>query len=77
MKKVIILMLIPVFSWAQSITGTVLDSNGQNIAFANIVLCQSADSAIIAGCTSDENGKFNFTTKNTKGMYLRVSYVGY
>lgn len=22
-------MLIPVFSWAQSITGTVLDSNGQ------------------------------------------------
>ena len=57
------LMLIPVFSWAQSITGTVLDSNGQNIAFANIVLCQSADSTIIAGCTSDENGKFYITTQ--------------
>lgn len=70
-------MLIPVFSWAQSITGTVLDSNGQNIAFANIVLCQSADSTIIAGCTSDENGKFYITTKNIRGMYLRISYVGY
>lgn len=79
MKKylVCILMLIPIFSWAQSIIGTVVDSDGQSIAFANVVLCQSADSTIIAGCTSDENGKFYFTTKNSKGMYLRISYVGY
>lgn len=74
---VCILMLTPIFSWAQSITGTVVDSDGQSIAFANVVLCQSADSTIIAGCTSDENGKFYFSTENTEGMHLRVSYVGY
>ena len=70
-------MLTPIFGWAQSITGTVVDSDGQSIAFANVILCQSADSTIIAGCTSDENGKFYFTTEDTEGMYLRVSFVGY
>lgn len=79
MKKylVCILMLTPIFSWAQSITGTVVDSDGQSIAFANVVLCQAADSTIIAGCTSDENGKFYFSTENKVKMYLRVSFVGY
>lgn len=79
MKKylVYILMLTPLFSWAQSITGTVVDSDGQSIAFANVALCQSADSMIIAGCTSDENGKFYFTTERTEKMYLRISFVGY
>ncbi|MCD8202282.1 MAG: carboxypeptidase-like regulatory domain-containing protein [Prevotella sp.] len=70
-------MLIPFSSWAQSITGTVVDSDGQSIAFANVALCQSKDSTIIAGCTSDENGKFYFTTESTEGMYLRISFVGY
>lgn len=79
MKKylVYILMLTPLFSWAQSITGTVVDSDGQSIAFANVALCQSADSTIIAGCTSDEDGKFYFTTERTEKMYLRISFVGY
>lgn len=79
MKKylVCILMLTPIFSWAQSITGTVVDSDGQSIVFANVVLCQAADSTIIAGCTSDENGKFYFSTENKVKMYLRVSFVGY
>lgn len=79
MKKylVCILMLTPIFSWAQSITGTVVDSDGQSIAFANVVLCQAADSTIIAGCTSDENGKFYFSTETKVKMYLRVSFVGY
>lgn len=70
-------MLTPLFGWAQSITGTVVDSDGQSIAFANVILCQSADSTIIAGCTSDKNGEFYFTTEDTEGMYLRVSFVGY
>ena len=81
MKKycffILILIFIPFSSWAQSITGTVVDSDGQSIAFANVALCQSADSTIIAGCTSDENGYFYFETKCTDKMYLRISFVGY
>lgn len=79
MKKylVSILMLTPFLSWAQSITGTVVDSDGQSIAFANVVLCQSSDSTIITGCTSDENGNFCFAMERTGGMYLRISFVGY
>ena len=65
MKKylVCILMLTPIFSWAQSITGTVVDSDGQSIVFANVVLCQAADSTIIAGCTSMKMGNFIFRRK--------------
>lgn len=74
---ILILMFIPFPCWAQSITGTVVDSDGQSIAFANVTLCQSADSTIIAGCTSDENGNFYFETKSTNRMYLRISFVGY
>lgn len=81
MKKycffILILMFMPFLCWAQSITGTVVDSDGQSIAFANVKLCQSADSTIIAGCTTDENGNFNFETKCTDRMYLRISFVGY
>lgn len=81
MKKywafILVLILIPFPCWAQSITGTVVDSDGQSIAFANVKLCQSADSTIIAGCTTDENGNFNFETKCTDRMYLRISFVGY
>lgn len=41
MKKflVCIFVLIPFFSWAQSITGTVVDNDGKGIAFANVALC--------------------------------------
>ncbi len=74
---VVILMLTPLLSWAQSITGTVVDSDGQSIEFANVALCQSADSTIIAGCTTDEKGQFSFSTECTEEMYLRVSFVGY
>ena len=79
MKKslVLVFMLTPVFAWAQSISGTVADSNGQSIAFANVALCQSNDSTIIDGCTSNEDGKFNLTTDGLKGKYLRISFVGY
>lgn len=72
-----ILMLIPFPCWSQSIMGTVVDSDGQSIAFANVALCQSADSTIVAGCTSDEHGNFHLPTAGTEGMSLRISFVGY
>ena len=81
MKKYCFLILIIIFMpfpcMAQSITGMVADSDGQSVAFANVALCQSADSTIIAGCTSDENGNFCFETKGTDRMYLRISHIGY
>lgn len=74
---IFLLLLTPIFCLAQSITGVVVDEDGQCIAFANIALCQTSDSTVVAGCTSDENGSFIVPTEATDGMYLRISYVGY
>ncbi len=38
---------------AQSIKGKIVDSEGQAIAFANVILCNDADSTMVSGCTSN------------------------
>lgn len=68
---------MPFSCWAQSITGKIVDIQGQKIAFANVLLCQSSDSTMISGCTSDEDGAFAFALNHTDGIFLRVSFVGY
>lgn len=71
------LVILPFPCWSQSIIGTVEDNQGNSIALANIILFQSSDSTFVAGCTSDDNGKFSIATENMEGKFLRVSYVGY
>lgn len=68
----VLFTIISLFCQAQSITGTVVDSDGHGIAFANVVLYQSSDSSIVAGCTSDDNGNFFIRAERAEGLYLRV-----
>lgn len=78
-KQILVLafMIMPFSCWSQSIIGTVEDNRGNRIAFANIILYQSSDSAFVAGCTSDDSGNFSFETESSEGRFLHVSYVGY
>ncbi len=59
------------------INGVLRDSTDESVlAYANIALLHSSDSAFITGTTTDESGKF--TLKADSGSYfLRVSYLGY
>ena len=63
---------------AQSITGTVLDQQGNAIEFANVVLLSRADSTAIAGTITDSTGAFTLQSPAALAdVCLRVSFVGY
>lgn len=59
-----------------SISGTVLDAEGETISYATAVLYDG--DKIIAGTLSDENGRFQLSTGRSSGkLTLSVEYLGY
>ncbi len=59
------LLLLPFLISAQTngsnaftIRGTILDEQNKPIPFGNVVLYQSADSVLVKGTTTNEDGKF-------------------
>ena len=63
---------------AQSITGKVIDQQGNAIEFANVVLLSKADSTALAGTITDSTGAFSLqTTVALANTCLRISFVGY
>lgn len=70
------LCVSPVF-YAQ-VGGVLKDSVSQSpVAFANIGLMRLADSVLLKGASSDENGKFTFNGVKSGDYLLRVSCIGY
>lgn len=59
-----------------SISGTVADTEGNAIAFANVALLNQRDSVVVGGMTTGTEGHFAFKTETDRAL-LRVSYVGY
>ena len=72
---IILSMLLPVVTYAQSITGKLIDTQNQPVPFANIITL-AADSAFIAGTVSNDDGSFEVTA-NPNAALLKVSYIGY
>lgn len=60
---------------AQQISGKVVDSENNLVAYANVVM-HTADSAYVVGTVTDETGQFALTGKGN-GALLHVSYIGY
>lgn len=60
---------------AQHISGKVVDSEDNPVAYANVVM-HTADSAYVVGTVTDETGRFALTGKGN-GALLHVSYIGY
>lgn len=78
MKIVFILIstLTIVFSsYAQDLTGRVINPEQQPVVFANVIV-MGADSAFIAGGISDEEGRFRLPL-NENAALVKVSYIGY
>lgn len=61
---------------AQSITGKIVDEQGNAIQFANVAMLQSKDSVFVKGVVSDENGSFILNTPNQNGI-VKVTCIGY
>ena len=75
MKKLITFLtfVLSVMGFAQnSIDGTVIDNNGQPIIGANVYLEGTYD-----GSTTDELGKFSFSTEENGNQVLIISYLSY
>ena len=62
---------------AQSITGTVTDEKHAPIAYANVVLLNTADSTFLVGTVSQEDGSFSIDRQDDGKHLLRVSALGY
>lgn len=59
-----------------NISGTVLDEADQAIPFATIVLHSTADSSMVKGELTDDNGNFRLPNIAPSDYWLKVSFVG-
>lgn len=76
-KFLAFLFLFVASAKAQSIKGILVDSSQSRLAFIPIALCNKADSTIIKGTSSDEEGRFEFTGLKTGRYFLKVESFGY
>ena len=56
--------------------GRVVDENGDPVAYANVAILSQADSTIVCGVVTQEDGTFNIETDRTDGIMM-VSMLGY
>lgn len=69
--------LLPVTAFAASDwKGKVVDEKGEPVPFANVVALSKADSTIVAGVTTAEDGSFNIVTDG-KDQLLMVAMIGF
>lgn len=61
---------------AQNISGKIVDSKGEPLAFANVVLLNRQDSTFVNGGMSGENGCFSIESSSSGGI-IKVTSVGY
>ena len=58
------------------LTGTIVDEQGQPVAYANIAVLNPADSTLLCGGVSNESGVFVIPI-DQPNILARISYVGY
>ena len=66
--------------FAQTYKGTVRNSQGSPIAYANVVVKSSdkgVEDAVITGVITDEDGKFALSVEHEGSMVLSISFIGY
>ena len=58
------------------LTGTIIDEQGQPVAFANVAILNPADSTLLSGGVTNESGYFAIPYEQPT-VLARISYVGY
>lgn len=78
----ILCVLLQPSAYAQSgngryiVSGTVVDTKGNPVPFANAALYNSTDSTLVAGAASDESGAFSISIGRGT-YYLKLSFLSY
>jgi hypothetical protein len=57
-------------------TGRVVDENGNPVAYANVAVLSKADSTVVCGTVTAEDGSFNIVTSETDGIMM-IAMLGY
>ena len=56
--------------------GRVVDEKGEPVAYANVAVLSKADSTVVCGVVTQEDGTFNIVTSETDGIMM-VAMLGY
>ena len=56
--------------------GKVVDENGEPVPYANVVVLSKADSTVVCGAVTADDGTFNIVTSETDGIMM-VAMMGY
>ena len=56
--------------------GKVVDEKGEPVAYANVAVLSKADSTVVCGTVTEEDGTFNIKTSETDGIMM-VAILGY
>ena len=56
--------------------GKVIDQSGEPVEYANVVVLSKADSSVVCGTVTAEDGSFNIVTSETDGIMM-VAMIGY
>ena len=70
-----LLYISKIFAQSNYLEGKVIDKNGSEIAFVNILLLDN-DSLFIKGTTTDYNGIFKLESSSNAAL-IKMSYLGY
>ena len=78
MKRCVFIMflLMPLYTFARTIQGTVTDEENNPIAFANVIALDN-DSTFLEGVVTDSFGTFHFHALPEASAMIRISCVGY
>lgn len=71
-----LLIWMPAMGQEYKVSGHVKQSDGTEVAFANILLYKVADTSFFKGAASDEKGFFSFDNIIRNQYLIRASYIG-
>ena len=80
MKKLFVLTMLLITAVTASAKrdwkGKVVDEKGEPIAYANVAVLSKADSTVVCGAVTEEDGSFYIETKENDGIMM-VAMLGY
>lgn len=79
------LLILSVLLWVATqglaqqytINGKVTDDQSQPIAYVNVLLLTAADSTLVKGAVSEEDGDYMFSATEAGNYLIKTSFVGY
>ena len=80
MKRLIVFLMLAVVALPalgkNDWRGKVVDEKGEPVAYANVAVLSKADSTVVCGVVTEEDGSFNIITNETDGIMM-VAMLGY